>query len=221
MRFTSDTELFAAARAQLYAAVVSDALDDVGRREQVMHAQIRPLSPDFVVVGRAMPILAADVFARPQDPYKLEIESVDSLKPGDVVVAKTSGADRTGLWGELLSTAAVARGALGAVVDGCVRDVRRIQRLGFPVFATGIRPVDSMGRSLVIDYNCPVECCGVLVEPGDVVFGDLDGVVVVPKAVEAEVFERAFAKAERESHSRAALLQKGYLRDVYDRFGVL
>ena len=133
------------------------------------------------LVGRAHTVLTADVYQRPENPYVKEIAAVDSLKPGDVMVAATNGSERTCLWGELLSTAARARGATGCLIDGHTRDVQRILEMGFPVFCTGFRPVDSSSRSTVIDFGCPVRCGDVLVHPGDIIFADIDGVVVIPE----------------------------------------
>jgi regulator of RNase E activity RraA len=151
----------------------------------------------------------------------MEIEAVDSILPGEVVMVSTAGSLQNSPWGELMSTAARARGARGAVIDGLVRDVRKIQELGFPVFARGIKPVDSKGRGIVIDYNVPVDCGGVLVSPGDLVFADYDGVIVVPGEVLPEVIRMATEKATRENSSREELMRGAYLRDVYAKFGVL
>jgi regulator of RNase E activity RraA len=137
------------------------------------------------------------------------------------VVVSTGESRRNAPWGELLSTAAQARGARGAVVDGLVRDVRIIQQLGFAVFATGIKPVDSIGRGVVIDYNVPVLCGGIVVTPGDLVFADYDGVVVIPVGVVDQVIELALRKVTKENHSRTALKNGAYLRDVYAKYGVL
>ncbi|MDG0812669.1 RraA family protein [Cohnella rhizosphaerae] len=128
---------------------------------------------------------------------------------------------RTGCGGELLSTASKMRGARGAIVDGLIRDTKKILELGFPVFATGTKPVDSQGRGLVIEYDIPVKCGGVLVHPGDVIFGDRDGIVVIPAALAEEAFRRALDKATRENHTRDELLQGRTLRQVYDKYGVL
>jgi regulator of RNase E activity RraA len=128
---------------------------------------------------------------------------------------------RNAPWGELLSTAAKARGARGAIVDGLVRDVRKIEELGFPVFAAGIKPVDSMGRGIVTAYNLPVECGEVLVHPGDFVFADFDGVVVTPRALVSRVIELATDKVRRENSSRSELKQGAYLSDVFKKYGVL
>jgi regulator of RNase E activity RraA len=151
----------------------------------------------------------------------MELEAIDSILPGEVVVVSTQQSKRNAPWGELLSTAAKARGARGAVIDGIIRDIRKIEALELPVLAAGIKPVDSMGRGIVTAYNVPVECGEVLVNPGDLVFADLDGIVVVPKASVQEVVQLALTKASREDSSRAELLGGAYLRDVYRRYGVL
>jgi regulator of RNase E activity RraA len=155
------------------------------------------------------------------EPYAMEIEAIDSILPDEVVVVSTQQSKRNAPWGELLSTAAKARGARGAVIDGLVRDVKKIEELGFPVLAAGIKPVDSMGRGIVTGYNVPVECGEVLVNPGDLVFADWDGVIVVPRASVEEVMRLALDKATREDSSRAELMGGAYLRDVFKRHGVL
>jgi regulator of RNase E activity RraA len=208
-------------REHLYTAVASDVLDRQGLLGQAMGARIRPLEPRMRLVGRAHTVLTADIYQRPANPYEKEIASVDSLKPGDVMVAATNGSERTCLWGELLSTAARARGAAGALIDGHTRDVARILEMGFPLFCTGFRPVDSSSRSIVVDYDCPVLCGGVMVYPGDVIFADIDGVVVIPQDRLEETVQAALEKVQAENSSRQ-MLEEGYLlRDVYDRFGVL
>lgn len=218
---TSEDQLLNALREQLYVAVVSDVLDSLGYLDQAMTANLRPLDPQMRVIGRAHTVLTVDVYQRPAEPYQKEIESVDALKEGDVMVACTNGSERTCLWGELLSTAAVARGATGCVIDGHTRDVLRIKEMGFPVFATGIRPVDSSYRSKVVDYGVPVTVGGVLVNPGDIIFGDFDGIIVIPKDQLAPVVEQAIDKVTSENQSRDMLRQGAKLRDVFDRFGVL
>lgn len=217
----SDLDLFAQLENTLYTAVVSDALDDLGAREQAMAEHLRPVGSKTKFAGRARTITCMDVYHLDDDPYGMEIEAIDSILPGEVVVVATGGSRRNAPWGELLSTAAVGRGARGAVVDGLVRDVRRIQELGFPVFAAGMKPVDSKGRGRVVGYNVPVQCGGVLVTPGDLVFGDLDGVITIPAAMVEEVVRLAADKASRENHSRDELRRGAYLRSVYEKYGVL
>ena len=214
-------DLCAFAEQNLYTAVVSDSLDQLGVRNQAMREYLRPLHARCTFAGWARTISCADVYHIPDSPYVLEIEAIDSLLPGEVAVVGTGKSTRNAPWGELLSTAAKARGAVGAVVDGLVRDVAKIEELGFPVFAAGIKPVDSMGRGVVTAYNVPVECGEVLVHAGDFIFGDRDGVVVVPRDMARETIELAADKVRRENHSRAELMKGAYLRDVYAKYGVL
>ena len=218
---TCGLELCTFVEQHLYTAVVSDALDQLGARQQAMREYMRPLHAQCRFSGWARTISCSDIHHVPADPYAREIEAVDSLLAGEVVVVSTGKSTRNAPWGELLSTAARARGARGAVVDGLVRDVRRIEELGFPVFAAGIKPVDSLGRGIVTACNVAVECGEVLVDPGDFVFADYDGVVVVPQAMVKEVIELATDKAGRENTSRAELMQGAYLRDVFAKYGVL
>jgi regulator of RNase E activity RraA len=217
----SDFELFTNIESNLYTAVIADSLDELGYRQQAMREDLRPLFPSPCFAGWARTIACVDVFHVPEDPYAKEIEAVDGILVGEVVVVSTVESKRNAPWGELLSTAARARGARGAVIDGLVRDVRKIEALGFPVFASGIKPVDSKGRGIVVDYNVPVDCGGVLVSPGDLVFADYDGVIVIPAEVLPEAMRLATDKVTRENHTRDELMRGAYLRDVYEKYGVL
>jgi regulator of RNase E activity RraA len=206
---------------ELYTSAISDVLDGLGYRQQVMEASVRPLDDTFVVAGCVRTALSVDVYRVRDDCYDEEIAFVDSLKSDDVVVAATNRSVRTGFWGELLSTAARARGARGAVTDGFVRDVRRIRSMGFPVFAGGIRAVDSRGRSMVLEYDTEIECGAVTACLGDILFGDVDGVVIIPRAVASEAIALAFEKVRLENVSRTELEGGHLLADVYKRHGVL
>lgn len=214
-------ELFAHVESHLYTAVVADSLDELGFHQQAMREHLRPVWPGPPFAGWARTVSCVDLYHVPAEPYATEIEAVDSILPGEVAVVSTGQSKRNAPWGELLSTAARARGARGAVIDGLVRDVKKIEELGFPVFAAGIKPVDSKGRGLVMDYNVPVECGEVMVHPGDLIFADSDGVVVIPEAVVEEAVRLATDKVARENHSRAELMKGAYLRDVYQKYGVL
>ena len=221
--FDSDAELFAWVREHLYVPVVCDALDGLGYRNQAMHQRLRPLDPsNCVLVGRARTFrwMEAD-FVVKEDPYGLEIEAMDSLKPGDVVVHSTDYAGTNAPWGELMSTVARQRGAVGCICDSQIRDCLKIIAMGFPVFHVGIRPLDSMGRARVMAYDVPVKCGEVLVKPGELVFTDYDGSVVVPREVEQEALSQAAEKVGKESASRAELREGKTLREVYDKHGVL
>ena len=217
----ADLELFRHVETQLYTAVVSDALDELGYRNQALREFMRPLAPDDCFAGWARTLACVDTYYISSDPYAMEIEALDSVLPGEVVVASTADSLQNAPWGELLSTAARARGARGAAIDGLVRDVRKIQALQFPVFARGIKPVDSKGRGVILDYNVPIICAGVSVKPGDLVFADFDGVVIVPAEVLPQVIQMATEKVDKENGSRSELMGGAYLRDVYDKYGVL
>lgn len=206
---------------RLYSAVLSDVLDQLGFRNQAMAARLRPLWQEAVLVGRAHTALTVDIVEFRPDPYRGEIEAVDSLKPGDVMVAATGPSTRTCFWGELLATAARGHGARGAVVDGYVRDVRRIRLMEFPVFTTGMSPVDSAGRSIVVECGTTVMCGDVVVHEGDLVFGDVDGIVVIPREAEEEAVRRALEKVAGEDRTRAALEQGMTLTEVYAKYGVI
>jgi regulator of RNase E activity RraA len=206
---------------KLYAAVIADILDELGYRNQVMTADIRPLDPQTVLVGHARTMLAVPEFSTPAQPYDKQIDATDALRPGEVVVAHLSGVTDSAFWGELFSTAARARGAVGAVMDGYVRDVRKIQTLDFSVFAAGIRPINSKGRCTVIAYDAPITCGDVTVHPGDLIFGEIDGVVVIPQAVAVQVVARALEIAAKEHAMHTALQAGSTLRGAWEKYGVL
>ena len=165
------------------------------------------------------------VYAPPapgENPYEVEIALVDELAPGEVVVLACDGpTERIAPWGELLSTASMARGAAGCVTDGLVRDVKQIRDMRFPVFCGGIGPLDTKGRARMVDRDVPVMCAGVSVRRSDLVFGDVDGVVVIPHDAEQEVVRRALEKISGENQSREALQQGEKLADVFRRLGIL
>jgi 4-hydroxy-4-methyl-2-oxoglutarate aldolase len=219
--FATERDMFDLMAQKLAASVISDILDVLGFRDQVMRATIRPLYPEALVVGRAMPVLYAEVFEVPEKPYQMEMEVVDNLKPDDVLVAHAPATAKAALWGGLLSTAAKARGARGVVIEGMTRDVKQITSMTFPVFASGISPLDSNGRLRVFAYRCAIECGGVLVEPGDIIFGDADGVVVIPQDVVVETVNEALKKVDAEHLSEEELRKGALLRDVYAKHGVL
>ena len=209
---------------RLYAAVLSDVLDGMGFRNQAMRPFVRPLDEGCLLFGRARTGLYMPVYSvrEGENPYEVEIALVDDLRKGDVAVFACGGpTDRIAPWGELLSTAARARGATGCVTDGLVRDIRAIRAMNFPVFHGGIGPLDSKGRGKMIDADVPVECGGVLVRPGDYVFGDADGLVIIPAAAADEAVSTALAKVDTETTTRDELAGGEKLADVFRRHGVL
>ncbi len=202
-------------------AILSDALDAVGRRHQVLEGRIGPLVPGMRAWGRSVTVEFGPVDHDTEQPYDEIIAVIDGLSRGAVVVIASGTSERSGHWGELFSAAALGRGVAGVVCDGFVRDSEKIVQLGLPVFATGTRPIDFRARMEVTARDRPVECGGVTVAPGDLVLADDDGVVVVPQEVESDVLEGATEKAARESTVLAELLAGATLRSVWDRYGVL
>jgi 4-hydroxy-4-methyl-2-oxoglutarate aldolase len=208
---------------KLFAAVLSDALDAAGCMNQAMSSRIRPLDDALRLCGRARTGQYVEVERVEEgvNPYELEIAIVDDLKPGDVAVFACGGSARIAPWGSLLSTATRARAAAGCVTDGFVRDTLEIRAMKLPVFHGGIAPLDSKGRGHIVAIDVPVICDFVKVAPGDLVFGDADGIVVVPQAIEAQVLGIAFEKIKGERHSMRELREGSYLRDVFAKYGVL
>jgi 4-hydroxy-4-methyl-2-oxoglutarate aldolase len=210
-------------RETMFTALLSDCLDQVGLRGQAMPSRIRPLDEASIMVGRARTGAYMEVYhIEPGvNPYELEMDLIDSLLPDEIPVFACSNPARVAPWGELLSTAAQVRGAAGAVMDGCVRDIKAIRTMGFPVFHGGIAPLDSKGRARVMAIDVPIECAGVAVASGDLVFGDADGLVVVPLVAEEEVLRLASEKLRGERDTLADLRAGKTLREVFDRYGIL
>ena len=206
----------------LYTAVLSDSLDSLGHRRQVMREYIRPLHSRYkVAAGYAHTIAFEDSDVVLENPFDAEIEAVDAIDQDAMVVIATGLSTQNAPWGELLSTAAVARGSRGAVMDGFVRDVKLIEELGYPVFATGVKPVDSNGRGVLVSWGKPIVCGEVEVSPADLIVADFDGVVVVPAHLIEATIEKANSKVLGENQSRKELRRGAYLRDVYKKYGVL
>jgi len=203
------------------AAVVCDALDAEGYRHQSPRVALRPLTSDGVLIGRCKTTVWADMAHQDPRPYELELRAVDSCQPDDVLIAAAAGSMRSGIWGELLSTAAGNTGCVGVIVDGAVRDVERMRQMAFPVFARGTCPYDSKDRQRVIDLDVAVEIDGVRFTPADLVVADVDGVVVVPRAIEAAVVRRAWDKVHAENQVRDAIRAGLKATEAFERFGVL
>ena len=218
-----DEQVIRTAREKLYTAVLSDVLDGLGFRHQVLPPAVRPLDEATILCGRARTGLYRDVYHVPvgHNPYALEIALIDDLKPGEVPVLACGTSGRIAPWGELLTTACRARGALGCLTDGLARDVKAIRALGFPVFCGGIGPLDSKGRGEVAAIDVPVECGGVVTNPGDLVFGDADGAIVVPQHLVQQAMTLALEKVEGEDRTRAELERGAYLKDVFEKYGIL
>lgn len=217
---STDAALFDLVSTRLYTAVIGDILDRMGRVHQFLPPQIRPLTPTMRIAGRAMPALVADVYGPQRKPFGLLTEALDQLEPGEVYLAPRTGA-QAAMWGEILTATAQSRGAVGAVVDGYHRDTVKVLGQGFPVFSHGNYAQDSSIRTIVHDFRTPIEIGGVHVAPGDLVVGDIDGVLVIPQDVEDEVIEAALEKASTENLVRAAIEDGMSATEAFARFGVL
>jgi 4-hydroxy-4-methyl-2-oxoglutarate aldolase len=223
--FENDQEIFGFFKEHLYVAVVSDILDSLGYRHQAMHPRLRPLLPDIRncgLVGRARTIRWMETdYVFEEDPYGGEIDVIDSVVPGDVLVHSTDCSGTIAPWGELMSTIAQRNGSAGCICDAMVRDCVRIIDMGYPVYYAGIGPLDSAGRGRVMAYDVPIRCGEVLVQPHDLIFADYDGIVVIPQGVEAEVLRLGQDKVGKENLTRRDLLEGKSLREVYNTYHVL
>ena len=216
----AEKERFALVRERLYTPVVGDILDTLGLVHQFLPPAIRGMKPDMKVVGRAMPVLVSQVFGAQKNPFGRMTEALDQLQDGEVYLARNAPVP-TAAWGEILTATARHRGAVGAVIDGHHRDTRRILEQDWPVFSHGAYAQDAGVRTAVADFRVPIEIGGVTITPGDLVFGDIDGVVVVPAAVEDEVLERALEKAAGENVVRNAIENGMSATEAFRTFGIL
>jgi regulator of RNase E activity RraA len=227
--WSSDAEVFQSARRELFSAVLGDVMDKMGLRSQFLPPAITPLERPMVVCGRALTVLEADVFDESvagshnplsARPFGLMMDALDDLKTDEVYIC-TGASPRYALWGELMSVRAMKCGAAGAVLDGYARDTRTVLALGFPTFSHGSYAQDQGPRGKVIDYRVPLQMGQARVMPGDIVFGDLDGVCVIPREAEQDVFNAAFDKARREKVVRRALEEGMPSRSAFEKFGIL
>jgi regulator of RNase E activity RraA len=208
-------------RDRLYSAVVCDALDSLGLVHQSPRVPLKALTVPGVLIGRCKTTLWAEMAHVDPRPYELELLAVDTCRPDDVLIAAAGGSTRSGLWGELLSTAARRSGCVGAIVDGMVRDTVKTTAMGFPVYARGTCIYDSRDRNRVVDIDVPVEIDGVRFSPGDLVVADADGMVVVPLAVEAAVIEAAWEKVHAENTVREAIANGMTATEAFRKYGTL
>ncbi len=216
----SDNELFETIKARLYTPVVGDILDRLGFTRQFLPQPVQPLLPDMKLAGRAMPVLMIDVHGPQKQPFGKLSEALDQLQPGEIYLA--SGGDmRCAYWGEILTATARMRGAAGAVINGFHRDTPKVLEQNWPVFSRGRFAQDSGVRTQVADYRCPIEVGQVSVEPGDLVFGDLDGVVIVPHHVENEVIREALTKASGENLVRREIENGMSSTAAFQKYGIL
>ena len=225
----NDDALFNLAKQELFTSVVGDVMDKLKLLHQFLPPQIRPLDPEYIVIGRAMPVLSGDVFEEKvhasankmmEKPFGLMLEALNDLKPNEIYV-NTGSSPRNAMWGEMMTTRARVLGAAGAIVNGYARDTRAWLEMGFPVFAFGSYGQDSGPRYKVYDYRVPIEIGQARIEPGDILFGDVDGICVIPVSVEAEVFSLALEKARGEKLVKKDLEQGVSAVSAFARHGIM
>ena len=216
----SDADLFTLCCRELYTPVVGDILDDLGYSHQFLPQPIQPLREDMRLAGRAMPVVMIDVFGKQKKPFGLLTEALDQLQPGEIYLA-SGGEMRCAYWGEILTATAKKRGAVGAVINGFHRDTPKVLEQNWPVFSRGRFAQDSGVRTQVVDYRCPIEIGQVTVQPGELIFADLDGALVIPKAVESEAIERALAKARGEKLVRKEIEGGMSSTAAFKKYGIL
>ena len=212
--------MFDLIRNELYTPVVGDILDDLGFTRQFLPQPIQPMREAMKLAGRAMPVVMIDVYGKQKKPFGLLTEALDQLEPGEIYLAG-GGEMRCAYWGEILTATAKKRGAVGAVINGFHRDTPKVLEQDWPVFSRGRFAQDSAVRAQVVDYRCPIEIGQVTVQPGELIFGDLDGVVVVPKNVEAQVIARALAKARGEKRVRREIEAGMSSTAAFKKYGIL
>jgi regulator of RNase E activity RraA len=228
MLWKDDDELFNLMKTELFTAVVGDVLDKLGFTHQFLPQAVQPLRDDMVVIGRAMTVLNADFFADKANgqtelsskPFGLTFRALDDLRPNEVYVA-TGGSARYAMWGELMSTRAIHLKASGAVLNGFWRDSRGILDLKFPTFGRGRYAQDAGSRSKVVDFRVPIEIEGISVVTGDIVFGDMDGVLVIPQEAEENAISKALEKARTENKVREAIKNGMSTVEAFEKFGVM
>ena len=220
VEWSNDEQLFELVRKELYTPVVGDILDQMGRTRQFLPQPIQPMKEEMVVVGRAMTVRLADVEGPQEDVFLKLTEALDQLQPGEVYIA--SGCTiRCANWGEIMTATARMRGAVGAVLNGFHRDTPKVLEQNFPVFSRGRYAQDAAVRCEVAEYRCPIEIEGVRVNPGDLVFGDLDGVLIVPKELEEEVITRALEKVRGEKVVRKEIENGMSATEAFKKYGIL
>lgn len=216
----NDHELIKLIKEELYTPVAGDILDSLGYYHQFLPQEIQPMRECDVIVGRAMPALMIDVYGPQKKPFGLLTEALDQLQENEVYIA--SGGDmRCAYWGELLTATAKCRGAVGAIANGFHRDTPQVMAQNWPVFSRGRYAQDSSVRTQVVNYRCPIEVGNVWIEPGDLVFADLDGVLIIPKKVEVEVIEKALEKARAEKTVLKEIQNGMSSTAVFEKYGIL
>jgi regulator of RNase E activity RraA len=219
MEWTNDSELFQLVRSTLYTPVVGDILDGLGRYHQFLPQPVQPIREDMVVVGRAMPVLVEEIEGPQANRFEQLTKALDQIEPGEVYI--TTEALSCASWGEIMTATAKRRGGVGAVLNGFHRDTPQVLEQNWPVFSRGRYAQDASVRSAVVDFRCPIYVGEVRIDPGDLVFGDLDGVLIVPQPVEIEVIQQALEKARGEKLVRKEIEAGLSSAAAFQKYGIL
>lgn len=215
----NDKELFEIMKKELYTGVLCDMLDTIGYSHQYLPRQIQSLRPTDVMAGRAFPTIICDVYGEQDKPLGLLADAVDHIKEDEIYIV-TGGDRRCSYFGEIMTATIRKNGGVGAVIDGYMRDTRQVLEQNFPVFSMGRDAQGSIYRNQVIRYGCPVEIGNIKINPGDLIFGDIDGVVVIPKEIEEKAIAVTLAKVRGEQDTRAAIEKGMTAVDAIKNFGV-
>lgn len=216
----TDKELFSLIRERLYTPVVGDILDTLGHHHQFLPPEIRPIKDDMKLAGYAMTVLVGDVYSLPEKPFGLMIEALDQLKEDEIYITG-GGLKRSAYWGEIMTATAHVRGAAGAVINGWHRDTPQVLEQNWPVFSRGCWAQDSSVRTVVLDYRCTIKIGDVIINSGDFIFGDVDGVLIIPQTVAHEVIEKSLIKAAGEKTVRTAIEGGMSAADAFAKYGIL
>lgn len=216
----NDSELFELMKKYLYTPIICDMLDECGKYHQFLPQPIQPLKEEMKIAGRAMPVLMIDVYGAQEEPFGRLTEALDQLQPGEVYIA-SGGHMRCAYWGEILTATAKQRGAVGAIVNGFHRDTPQILEQNWPVFSRGRYAQDSSVRTQVVNYRCPIEVGNVWVNPGDLVFADMDGVAIIPKEIEKDIITKALETIKTEKIARKAIDNGLSSTEAFKKYGIL
>jgi regulator of RNase E activity RraA len=220
MQQTSDDALFDLIRSVLYTPVIGDILDVLGHWHQFLPQSIQPLTDGMRLIGRALPVQIADAWGRQESPFGKMTDALDSILPHEIYLA-SGGSLNCAAWGEIMTATARVRKGAGAIIDGFHRDTPRVLEQEWPVFSRGRFAQDAAVRSKVVDFRCPIEIGAVYISPGDLIVGDLDGVVVIPRKVEDEVISLAVQKATGEKVVRTAIEAGMSSTAAFRKYGIL
>ncbi len=219
MEWRNDSELFELIRSTLYTPVIGDVLDGLGFYDQFLPQPVQPMREDMVVIGRAMPVLIENVLGKRQDPFAMLTQALDQIEHGEIYI--TTEALDCATWGEIMTATAKKRGGVGAVINGFHRDTPQILEQNWPVFSRGRYAQDASVRAAVVDFRCPIYINRVRVDPGDLIFGDLDGVLVVPRVAETEAIQKALEKARGEKVVRKEIEDGMSSTSAFEKYGIL